>query len=211
MHGSRRKIPRKNPVRQRCAEGFNSGVKGLMTVALSSIPTFMKFRLVEDTQYFGHQAPFLEFKTWHENVLNTKSAVHKTCWTQNLLYTKCAVHKMWWTTYLTMWYHTPEHWNSCFSNVFIIYMFYSAFRKLKVKGVMSTSVYTGRFQFLHCCYFVWEKVQFFSDCFICCCKPDIFLLLQLAQWFWWAPQHKVRNVHQLLTVTFRRSPTSFAV
>jgi hypothetical protein len=37
------------------------------------------------------------------------------------------------------------------------------------------------FKFLHRCYFVWEEIQFFSDCFICCCKPDIFLLLQIAQ------------------------------
>jgi hypothetical protein len=29
MHGSRRKIPNKNLVMQRWAEGFNSGVKGL--------------------------------------------------------------------------------------------------------------------------------------------------------------------------------------
>jgi hypothetical protein len=30
MHGSRSKIPSKNLIRQRCAAGFNSGVKELM-------------------------------------------------------------------------------------------------------------------------------------------------------------------------------------
>jgi hypothetical protein len=34
MHGSRDKIPRINLVRQRCAEGYNYGVKGLNTLLL---------------------------------------------------------------------------------------------------------------------------------------------------------------------------------
>jgi hypothetical protein len=44
-----------------------------------------------------------------------------------------------------------------------------------------------------------------------CCKSDILLLRQLAQWFWWTLQHRVRNVHQLLIIKFRWSPTSFSI
>jgi hypothetical protein len=36
MHASRSKIPSKNLVEQRCAEGFSSGVTGLMTVLFTS-------------------------------------------------------------------------------------------------------------------------------------------------------------------------------
>jgi hypothetical protein len=42
MYGSRSKIPSKNLVRQRCAEGFNSGVNGLISVNLVAFVLYVQ-------------------------------------------------------------------------------------------------------------------------------------------------------------------------
>jgi hypothetical protein len=44
MYGSRNKIPVKNLVRKRCAEGFNSGVEGLKgRTEKEAAPQFLPF------------------------------------------------------------------------------------------------------------------------------------------------------------------------
>jgi hypothetical protein len=55
MQGSESKIPTKNLVRQRCAEGFNSGIKGLMSafnIANAAFLTYPCFYLTDGYQEY---------------------------------------------------------------------------------------------------------------------------------------------------------------
>jgi hypothetical protein len=53
-------------------------------------------------------------------------------------------------------------------------------------------------------FFVWEGVHFFSDHFIR--KPDIFLLRQLAQWFWRTLRHRSEMSINLLSLNLDGLP-----
>jgi hypothetical protein len=74
MHGSGRKIPNKNLVWQRCAKGFNSGVKGLNMASTKLKRSFLKFRLLF-TQYMDQSIPInklLNLKLWTQRLGSTK-------------------------------------------------------------------------------------------------------------------------------------------
>jgi hypothetical protein len=64
------------------------------------------------------------------------------------------------------------------------------------------SVYTGQFQFLHRCYFVWEVVQLFSGHFVRCCKPNIFYVAPVRKDF-----DGLRSIEWEITIKFL--PLSF--